>query len=299
MKISAIIPTKNRASDLSNALKSIFDQSVLPDELIIVDQSDTVESKRSAFEILESYDYKSCVYIYSRDIKGLVEAKHVGTKHAKGEIILFLEDDIILDRQYIEVMKNCFQTHPDLVGCCGVITNPPSSSFIKRYIFDVFHTGLFHDPRNQIYGENQNNEYNLTPSNKLSGGCSAWKAQVFENIHFDTFNGFHMLEDIEFSMRVAKIYRRELYINMDAKLQHNCSPINRDNEYDRQRKKLIEYFIFYKKKSESFRHLVEFVWLLMGLLLDALFQSVRAGSIKPILGYLEGVIMGVKKTVII
>ena len=299
MKISAIIPTKNRASDLSNALKSIFDQSVLPDELIIVDQSDTVESKRSAFEILESYDCKSCLYIYNRDIKGLVEAKHVGTKHAKGEIILFLEDDIILDRQYIEVMKNCFQTHPDLVGCCGVITNPPSSSFIKRYIFDVFHTGLFYDPRNQIYGANQNIECKLIPSNKLSGGCSAWRAQVFENIHFDTLNGFHMLEDIEFSMRVAKFYSRQLYINTDAKLQHNNSPLNRDNEHNRQSRKLTEYFIFYKKKTESFRQLVEFVWLLMGLLFEALYRSMRVASIKPIMGYFDGALKGIKKIVIV
>ena len=38
MKISLIIPTKNRKSDLRNAILSVISQKRIPDELIIVDQ---------------------------------------------------------------------------------------------------------------------------------------------------------------------------------------------------------------------------------------------------------------------
>ena len=44
-KISVIIPTKDRTEDVIRCLKSISIQTVLPDEVVIVDSSDTEELK--------------------------------------------------------------------------------------------------------------------------------------------------------------------------------------------------------------------------------------------------------------
>jgi glycosyltransferase involved in cell wall biosynthesis len=41
MRISVVIPTKNRAQELMECIKSIIAQSLSPDEVIIVDTSDT------------------------------------------------------------------------------------------------------------------------------------------------------------------------------------------------------------------------------------------------------------------
>jgi len=41
MKVSVIICTKNRAQELTRCIKSVIAQSLSPDELIIVDASDT------------------------------------------------------------------------------------------------------------------------------------------------------------------------------------------------------------------------------------------------------------------
>ena len=51
LKISVIIPTLNRPDDLSLAVSSILEQSILPAELIIVDQSIDSDSYKKVNEI--------------------------------------------------------------------------------------------------------------------------------------------------------------------------------------------------------------------------------------------------------
>ena len=74
----------------------------------------------------------------------------------------------------------------------------------------------------------------------LSGGLSCWRRRLFEVVEFDTTNGFFMLEDIEFSTRVVRAMGHHLYINPQARLEHHCSPVNRDRHGTRQRRKMIE-----------------------------------------------------------
>jgi GT2 family glycosyltransferase len=293
--ITAIIPTKNRPYDLSKAIESVLKQSLLPNELIIIDQSDTIESREIALVIAAKYQYIGLQFIHDKKIEGLVKAKDVGVKAANGEVILFLEDDIVLDPNYVASMQECFLKHPEMFGCCGLITNPPSVSLVKRFLFDVFHRGLFYDPRNKIYGQKNYSSNNLVPSNKLSGGCSAWRSCVFKSLDFDTLNDFHMLEDIDFSIRVSNYYEGGLYINLDARLQHHCSPVNRDANFLRQKRKLIEYFTFYKKNSGDLECLINFIWLLIGLFLDATYQAIVMASVDPIRGFIGGISVGFKK----
>jgi glycosyltransferase involved in cell wall biosynthesis len=91
MKISAVIPTKNRAQDLFLALKSILLQTELPDQLIIIDQSDN----KASFNIITKLDLKNNIdltYILDPKIKGLVHAKHVSLDYVKNELVSFLEE---------------------------------------------------------------------------------------------------------------------------------------------------------------------------------------------------------------
>ena len=43
-RITAVIPTKNRPLDLPHAVTSILNQSRIPNELVIIDQSDDSRS---------------------------------------------------------------------------------------------------------------------------------------------------------------------------------------------------------------------------------------------------------------
>ena len=80
--LSLIIPTKNRPADLKNAIASIVEQSIFPDELIIVDQSHDLSSKMMVENILDGIKNINLIYIYDVEISGLNEAKKVGVDNS-------------------------------------------------------------------------------------------------------------------------------------------------------------------------------------------------------------------------
>ena len=92
LRLSIIIPTINRYEDLENTIKDLLVQSHQLFEIIIVDQTDATQSKN--FEHLDN----RIIHIMA-DIKSASAARNIGIKLAKGEILLFLDDDVIIDNQ--------------------------------------------------------------------------------------------------------------------------------------------------------------------------------------------------------
>ena len=98
--ISFAIPTINRPDDLKKAVESIVEQTRLPDELIIVDQSSDNKSKIIVENILKKFPQIKLKYIWDSKIKGLVQARQVAQVKSVGSLLLFGEDDIILEKEY-------------------------------------------------------------------------------------------------------------------------------------------------------------------------------------------------------
>ena len=286
--LTTIIPTRNRPKDLSRAVKSLCVQSKFPDELIIVDQSLDDLSFRAVNIIMSKYKQIKLIYIHDSRILGLVDAKRVAVKHASGDIVCFLEDDIILEPDYLKQIENGFNLKPDMIGCSGVITNPPKNSYVYKFLFVIFHRGIFKDKRIVVNRNFSRPDNDLIESDMLSGGLSAWRREVFDKIEFDILNDFHMFEDIDFSTRVANHFGNRLFINPNARLAHYFSPINRDVLDKKQRRKVKECFTYYKKRKDWPHAAISFYWLLLGMLLEAIFQSFSCFSFKPIQGYLLG-----------
>jgi glycosyltransferase involved in cell wall biosynthesis len=300
MKISVIIPTKNRHKDLQIALHSIFNQSLKPDEIILVDQSE----QRLDDKIINNYskllgEYAQIKYLYDPSIKGLVDAKSVGVGIATGDIICFLEDDIVLEGDYFKELIDGFKECKKMVGCCGVVTNPPFTNLFYLFFHNLFHRGIFRDKRPSIFANYSKSQVNLFASTTLSGGLSAWKCEVFENIKFDVLNGFHMLEDIEFSTRVADLYPNQLYINTKVRLAHYFSPLGRDAELQKQRRKAIEYIMFYKKRYNKNLAIFNLSWLFFGLFISSILVSVKYRKFDAIKGLSDGLIVGISKKILI
>jgi GT2 family glycosyltransferase len=299
MKLTAVIPTRNRPKDLAKAVISIRTQTRPPDELIIIDQSAGSESKIQVELLVRESPSIELVYVHDDCISGLVEAKKVGAGLAKGDIICFLEDDVILEPEYLKEIEEGFETRPSMIGCCGVISNLPNHPFGYEFIFHLFHRGIFKDHRVGLSFQINGHRHDLIPSNMLSGGVSAWRRDVFSVIYFDVINGFHMLEDIDFSTRVADHYGERLFINPNARLAHYSSPLNREILGARQRRKLTEYILFYKKRCEHPWAAFYLFWLLVGLFIEAVFQSIALRSFDVLRGFFSGIREGFTRKIYI
>jgi len=119
MYISVIIPTFNRSSFLKDALESICDQNIRPDEyeIIVIDNGSTDNTKKVVNRIRQRNRKNYIKYIYEPE-PGLLAGRHRGAFEANGDILVYVDDDIKADKEWLKVIKKTFDTYPDvqLVG---------------------------------------------------------------------------------------------------------------------------------------------------------------------------------------
>ena len=292
MLITAVIPTRNRPHDLERAVLSVCAQSRLPDELIVIDQSADDSSRSRVLAALGSSPPMRLDYVLDATIAGLVAAKQAAVARARGDIVCFLEDDVVLEPDYLRAIELGFEQTPDMAGSCGIVTNLPPLPPFYFALFHFFHRGIFRDPRVGVTGVMTGTDLPLIPSDYLSGGLSAYRREVFETVPFDVANRFFALEDIDFSTRVARDYGGRLCINPNARLEHRMSPVNRAVLGPRQERKVREFIVFYKKRRGRGARPLHLALLAVGLLLEAAFQSLRERTFAPVRGYVSGLWQG-------
>jgi glycosyltransferase involved in cell wall biosynthesis len=119
MDISVIICTYNRSDSLRRTLEWIRLMEVPPGirwELLVVDNN----SKDDTREVVESFRRDGgidCTYLLERN-QGLSFARNNGIRNAKGGIIAFTDDDVLVDRHWIGNLRDAFENHRD-AACIG------------------------------------------------------------------------------------------------------------------------------------------------------------------------------------
>jgi len=106
--ISVIIPTFNRKDMLLEAIKSVFSQTLLPDEVIIVD----CESKDGTKDAVLGYSQK--VIFLETQTPGASTQRNIGISQAKGDYIAFLDDDDIWHPDKLKIQMKFLETHPEI-----------------------------------------------------------------------------------------------------------------------------------------------------------------------------------------
>src|SRR5580700_11736118 len=104
--VSVIIPTKDRVAELSLTLRTLFQQSSVFQQLIIVDQGTTDESQKATEREWQAApvplrDSLRLDYIREPQISGLAVARNRAIELAQAEVWLFLDDDVELAPDFL------------------------------------------------------------------------------------------------------------------------------------------------------------------------------------------------------
>ncbi|MCP4594302.1 MAG: glycosyltransferase [bacterium] len=114
--ISVIVCTYNRADLLARMLASFFEQSCLGDvdhELVVVDNNSSDDTRVT----VEALQPRPTLHYVFEARQGLSCARNRGVKEARGEIIVFLDDDVIVSDRWLEHIRACFdESGADAVG---------------------------------------------------------------------------------------------------------------------------------------------------------------------------------------
>lgn len=99
LKVSVIIPTYNRNKVLTETIDSVLMQKFKSFELIIVDQSKKHSKQTVSF--IENIKDKRFRY-FKISPPSLPAARNFGLKKSNGEVIIYIDDDVVLDDNFIK-----------------------------------------------------------------------------------------------------------------------------------------------------------------------------------------------------
>lgn len=114
IKVSVIIPTKNRSREILKVLKSLKKQTYKNIEVIIVEGGEIIKTRKSINKI-KGIKKK----LILQKTKGLVNAVNEGFKKSTGDIIIRTDDDIVASREWIYEIVKVFKTSDKIGGVTG------------------------------------------------------------------------------------------------------------------------------------------------------------------------------------
>lgn len=103
--VSVIICTRNRSNDLRRCLHSLYSQTCLPREVIVVDNAPVDDS---TFCVMKQFPE---VVYYEEPRAGLSIARNAGIRLATSPIIAFTDDDVLLHPFWTYYVSESFDEH--------------------------------------------------------------------------------------------------------------------------------------------------------------------------------------------
>lgn len=278
-KVSVIIPTKNRTQDLEETLDCLASQTRRPDEIVIVDQSATPSIDPAKYSIRINY-------IHAPHVSGAAVARNVAMDRATGDIWLFLDDDVILDPDYVEQILKAYS--PTIAGVSGIITNYSVPGLSRRWFESLFVRGSFHDDRQPIYWH-ADELRSGSPLRVKQFGCGvmSFRADLVRSLRFDPrLTGCSLAEDIDFCARLPR--SSVLLIAPAARLVHKRSEVGRASAHWLDSHVQSSTYMRLRNWHRGWRDDASFAWLQVGYFVMATVGSFKRGSLEPFRAWKQG-----------
>ncbi|PIQ89480.1 MAG: hypothetical protein COV72_02945 [Candidatus Omnitrophica bacterium CG11_big_fil_rev_8_21_14_0_20_42_13] len=214
--ISIVIPTRNRASWLNDCIQHLLKQEYDNFEIVVVDSS-TDEVTKTVI----SQKYPQIRYFFlPNGLNKRPESKNIGIKHAKGEIVAFIDDDSLVQDGWLKACAESYTS--DNIGAAGGLiidknvenSEGYSSEAIGRLTYNGTRIGnFFKDPGRIIEVDHLR-------------GCnmSFKKSALVKAGGFDiNYTGSNVLEETDLCIKIKKLGYKILF-NPKMAVIHTTAP---------------------------------------------------------------------------
>jgi glycosyltransferase involved in cell wall biosynthesis len=135
-RFSIIIPTYNNDAQLMQCLHSLSHQKIDPAlfEVIVINDGGNEELN----EIIGSEQAEISMRYFRQDNKGPAAARNLGIRNAKGNIILFLDDDSLPLEDWLHATIDAWDKYPDYDGIGGYTAGSRDDNILYRVNKDIF-----------------------------------------------------------------------------------------------------------------------------------------------------------------
>ena len=115
MKVTVAMVTYRGAWALPHSLASIASQTRKPDEVLIV----LKPSGDGSEEVLRSFSSQLPIKLVAQGRGNFTDAVQMAIDNAKGDAMLFLDDDAVAEKRWVEKYENLFDSLPNVGGVSG------------------------------------------------------------------------------------------------------------------------------------------------------------------------------------
>jgi len=214
--------------------------------------------------------------------RGSASAKrNQGVQAVRGEInlIAFMDDDIVVEPQALEVMMNFWESSPPELAGVGfnLVNHPPLFASrlkslrlaAKLALYDSRGGAVLCSGVHTLIGFVSRTQYvQWLPSTAV-----VYRRQILAEYSFDEwYQGYNYLEDLDFSYGISR--RFELAVLAEARVWHYPSRIGRTNAYLFGKKEVVNRLYFVRKHRELSPALCCLAVVVRALL--SLFQGITA-----------------------
>lgn len=174
--LSVIICTYNRDKYIYNVLKSLAENTLSKEqyEIVLIDNNCTDNTKNECKRFVQ--DFPNVIFRYFEEKnQGLSYARNRGIKESQGDILVYVDDDAVVNNEYLQTYSNFFNQYVDIDAAGGAIipryeTSEPD--WMSHYTKVLITCYKYHG---DIIREFPKNDF-------PSGGNAAYRASVFEKV---------------------------------------------------------------------------------------------------------------------
>jgi GT2 family glycosyltransferase len=266
-----IIATRNRDDDLLVAVRSLVRQTVLPEELCIVDSSEE-PLRRAEIERLCAEAGIRLDYVHPAP-RGLTLQRNIGIERTTGDPIFLIDDDVWLAPDvHQEILDEYGRWGPELGGVRGAPVFPQRPGRLTILWRRVFGMGGFWPEasgrmRSGFFPEGVSASESVRRLEYFNGWFMSFRREVFEHERFDeNMVGYAFMEDFDLSYRVVK--RGYVLVQTPrARIVHHKSSSERFSAHDFQRVSMSnQFYLHHKNMPQTVRYKAALWWALLGTL---------------------------------
>lgn len=183
--ISVIIPVHNGGEDFRRCLDSLGQSTRLPDELIVVDDVSTDASA------LAAQHAHAQVLTLTGTPHGPAFARNVGASVAKGNLLVFIDADVVVHANTLSKIAEYFDQAPAIAALFGSYDDTPAATnWVSQYKNLQHHFVHQHSKREAA---------------TFWAGCGAIRSEIFVALGgFSTQYTRPSIEDIELGVRLKQ-----------------------------------------------------------------------------------------------
>lgn len=249
MKFSIIIPSYGRPEVLDDCLKSIYKlkNELKNYEIIVVNNNNDKLIEKETSRVCKKYNL-NIFEINAKKGVGSAKARNLGIKKAKGEILVFFDDDTFIQTNYfINLLKTYNDDKVGAVG--GAEIKEQKDSFFHKLLFKFRKTGDITWSGAIISNFSQNIKLPLKVKHLHGSNFSIRKSIIDKIGLMDEKMMGHYRDETEF---VYRVYREDFDVifNPKCKVIHTATNIGGNVSPDKKKqwaywqKRNTKYFFF-------------------------------------------------------